>query len=212
MMNQLLCCLLCNQETPKLYAMKKIELMHLPFHVNALEPHIGKSTLEFHYGKHHNAYVEKLNKLIEGSNFEKMTLDEIVKNSDGVIFNNAAQVWNHNFYWNCLSPENKKGPMGSLKIAIEKEYGNFENFKSRFNAAAMELFGSGWVWLVKNEEGKLEIIKTANAGNPICEDKIPLLVCDVWEHAYYLDRQNRRAEYLEHFWELANWENISERY
>lgn len=192
--------------------MKKLELMQLPYSMEALEPHIGRLTMEFHYGKHHRAYVDNLNRLIQGTKFENMCLEDIIKDSDGSIFNNAAQVWNHDFYWNCLNPENEKMPIGSLHIALEKKYGGIEEFKKQFNLAAMELFGSGWVWLIKNKEGKLEIVKTSNAGNPICEEKHPLLVCDVWEHAYYLDKQNKRADYLEDFWKLVDWQKVSARY
>ncbi len=192
--------------------MKKFELAKLPYNLEALEPHIGVSTMEFHYGKHHKAYVDNLNKLIEGTEFEAMCLDEIVKKSSGAIFNNAAQVWNHDFYWNCLCPKAESSPCGCLKLAIEKKFGGLEEFKQEFTKAALGLFGSGWCWLVKDSEGRLEIIQTSNAANPICEGKIPLLVCDVWEHAYYLDRQNRRADYLEEFWKIVDWKKVSSRY
>ncbi len=199
-------------ETLKHNTMKTIEFMQLPYPMEALEPHIGKLTMEFHYGKHHKAYFDNLHRLIKGTEFENMTLEEIITKSNGAIFNNAAQVWNHNFYWNCLNPKSEKRPCGNLHSAIEKKFGNFEEFKRIFNLAAMELFGSGWVWLVKNSNEKLEILQTANAGNPICQDKTPLLVCDVWEHAYYLDKQNKRADYLEEFWKIVDWQKVSARY
>ncbi len=192
--------------------MKKFELAALPYGLEDLQPHIGKSTMECHYGKHHQTYVDNLNKLIAGTEFETMSLDEIVKKSSGGIFNNAAQVWNHNFYWNCLSPKAEKQPCGALHLAIEDKFGGLEEFKKQFNLAALSLFGSGWVWLVKDKMGKLEIVQTKNADNPICEGKTPLLVCDVWEHAYYLDKQNRRADYMESYWQLVDWKAVSERY
>lgn len=192
--------------------MKKFELAALPYGLEDLEPHIGRLTMEFHYGKHHQGYVDNLNKLIAGTEFETMSLDEIVKKSSGSIFNNAAQVWNHNFYWNCLSPKSEKQPCGTLHLALGKKFGGFEEFKKQFNLAALSLFGSGWVWLVKDEMGKLEIMQTKNADNPICDRKTPLLVCDVWEHAYYLDKQNRRADYMEEFWQIVDWKAVSEKY
>lgn len=192
--------------------MKRMELTQLPYSMDALEPHIGRSTMEFHHGKHHRAYIDNLNKLIAGTKFETMSPEEIVKTSDGSIYNNAAQAWNHDFYWNCLSPEGAKEPSGCLVHAMDKKFGGFEEFKRQFTLAALGLFGSGWVWLVKDESGKLEIIPTPNAGNPIRENKIPLLVCDVWEHAYYLDKQNRRADYVESFWKVVDWKKVSQRY
>lgn len=192
--------------------MKKFEPTKLPYKMEDLAPHIGKSTMEYHYGKHHKAYADNLNKLMVGTEFEEMCLDDIVKKSKGAIFNNAAQVWNHDFYWNCLSPNPQSQPCGCLHLAIEKKFGGFEQFKQEFTKAALGLFGSGWCWLVKDSEGKLEIIQSSNAANPICENKIPLLVCDVWEHAYYLDRQNRRADYLEAFWNIVDWKTVSKRY
>jgi Fe-Mn family superoxide dismutase len=199
-------------ETLKYNTMKRIDFMQLPYPLEALEPHIVKLTIEFHYGKHHRTYFDNLHRLIIGTEFESMSLEEIVKKSNGAIFNNAAQVWNHNFYWNCMSPQNKNLPSDKLHSAIEKKFGSLEELKRLFKLAAMELFGSGWVWLVKNPNGELEIIQTSNAGNPICQDKTPLLVCDVWEHAYYLDKQNKRADYLEDFWELVDWQKVSARY
>ncbi len=192
--------------------MERVELLELPYAPQALEPHISRTTIEFHYGKHHRTYVDNLNKLIAGTEFETMTLDEIVKHSEGGVFNNAAQVWNHNFYWNSLSGERNDCPFGCLVHAIDKDFGGFDKFKEQFTLAALGLFGSGWVWLVKDEKGKLAITPAQNAANPLTEGKTPLLVCDVWEHAYYLDRQNRRAEYLDNFWQVVDWKKVSQRY
>ena len=192
--------------------MSKFTLPVFPFAQDALEPHISKTTIEFHYGKHHQTYVDNLNKLIVGTEFENSNLEEIVMKSSGGIFNNAAQVWNHTFYWNCLSPKSPLKPEGKLLEAIEKEFGSFDQFKEKFTNAAVTLFGSGWAWLVKTPEGKLEIIQTSNAENPIRQEKTPLLVCDVWEHAYYIDKQNRRPAYLESFWNLVDWKKVEDRY
>lgn len=192
--------------------MKKIELPKLMYSLDALEPYISKRTIEFHYLKHHQTYVDKLNALIENTEFEGKDLEYIIKNSKGAIFNNAAQVWNHTFYWESFSEKPSHQPSGELEAQIVKQYGNIENFKQEFTTQALNLFGSGWVWLVKNEENKLEILALPNAENPICQNKTPLLVCDVWEHAYYLDKQNRRADYLKDFWPLVDWEKITERF
>ncbi len=192
--------------------MKRFELTKLPYNLEDLEPCISKMTMEYHYGKHHKAYVDNLNRLIEGTEFEQMSLEDIVRKSKGAVFNNAAQVWNHDFYWNCLCPKSDSKPCGCLLIAIEKTYGSIETFKQEFSKTALGVFGSGWCWLVKDSQGKLEIIPTSNAANPICEGKTPLLVCDVWEHAYYLDKQNRRADYLDSFWNLVDWKSVSKRY
>ncbi len=192
--------------------MLKFTLPAFPFAQDALEPHISKTTIEFHYGKHHQTYVDNLNKLIIGTEFENSTLEEIVLKSSGGIFNNAAQVWNHTFYWNCLTPKSNLKPEGKLLDAIEKEFGSYEEFKEKFTNSAVTLFGSGWAWLVKNKEGKLEIVQTSNAENPMRQDKTPLLVCDVWEHAYYIDKQNRRPAYLESFWNLVDWKKVEERF
>ncbi len=183
----------------------------LPFALDALEPYISKQTLEFHYGKHHQGYVDKLNGLLPGSGFENASLEEIIKTAEGGIFNNGAQVWNHTFYWNCLSPDSDNKPEGKLLESINDSFGSFEEFKEKFSNAAATLFGSGWAWLVKNEEGKLEIIQESNAGNPLREGKTPLLTCDVWEHAYYLDKQNKRPAYIEDFWKLADWKAVENR-
>ena len=188
------------------------ELPELPFAMDALEPHISAKTLEFHYGKHHKAYVDKVNGLIEGTKFENANLEDIIRDAEGGIFNNGAQVWNHTFYWNCLSPEAKPEPNGELMESINRDFGSFAEFKEKFSNAAATLFGSGWAWLVENESGKLEIIQESNAGNPLRNGYKPLLTCDVWEHAYYLDKQNRRPDYVKDWWKLVDWEKVSERY
>lgn len=191
--------------------MNRHQLPELPYRKDALQPHISAETLDYHYGKHHASYVEKLNGLIEGTEFESATLEEIVRNGSGNIFNNAAQVWNHNFYWQCLSPEGGGEPQGELARAIEKEFTTFSEFVDRFNAAAKGNFGSGWTWLTKDGDGNLEIANTDDAGNPMTDGRHPLLTCDVWEHAYYLDYRNRRDEYLAAFWKLVNWDFVSRK-
>lgn len=188
------------------------ELPQLPFEPTALEPVISAKTLEFHYGKHHQAYVNNLNNLIKGTEFENATLEEIILKSSGGIFNNAAQVWNHTFYWNCLSPKGGGQPTGRLLEALEKEFGSYQAFEEKFSQAALTLFGSGWAWLVLKQDGKLEIIQESNAGNPMKNGHVPLLTLDVWEHAYYLDYQNRRPDYIASFWKLVNWQAVSDRY
>ena len=175
-----------------------------PFAKEAEAPVILAETLDYHYGKHHQAYVNNLNKLIVGTEFEDMPLEDIIRKSSGGIFNNAAQVFNHTFYWHCLAPEAGGEPTGKLAEAIDQAFGSFESFKEKFSATAATTFGSGWAWLVKNDEGKLEIISTSNAGTPLTEGKKPLLTCDVWEHAYYIDYRNARPSYIEKFWELVN--------
>ena len=182
------------------------KLPQLPYPNEALAPHISVETIEYHYGKHHKAYVDNLNRLIPGTEFEKLSLEEIIKKSSGGIFNNAAQIWNHTFYWNCLSPKGGKEPSGKLAAAIIKDFGSFAKFKEQFTNAAVTLFGSGWAWLVKNPDGRLAIEATSNAGNPLKESKKALLTCDVWEHAYYIDYRNARAKYVEAFWNLVNWD------
>jgi Fe-Mn family superoxide dismutase len=189
--------------------MTQHELPELPYAKNALEPHISEETLEYHYGKHHATYVNKLNTLIAGTEFESMSLEDIIKKASGGIFNNAAQVWNHTFYWNCLSPNGGGKPEGELATAIEKAFNSFDEFKKQFTESAIGNFGSGWTWLVKNADGQLEIVNTGNAGNPMTDGKQPLLTCDVWEHAYYIDYRNARPSYLDAFWNLANWEFVS---
>lgn len=181
--------------------------------MGALEPHISKTTLEFHYGKHHAGYVTNLNKLIAGTPFENKTLEEIVRGSQGGMFNNAAQVWNHTFYWSCMTPNPKKdAPTGKLMDAIVRDFGSFEAFKEKFINACVTLFGSGWAWLVADKDGKLEIVQTSNAATPLTTDKKALLVCDVWEHAYYIDRQNARAAYVNEFWSLINWDFVESNF
>ncbi|SMY16879.1 MULTISPECIES: superoxide dismutase [Fe] [Photobacterium] len=185
------------------------ELPALPYAINALEPHISQETLEYHYGKHHNTYVVKLNGLVEGTDLAEKSLEEIVQTSTGGIFNNAAQVWNHTFYWHCLSPNGGGEPTGELADAIVKAFGSFAEFKAKFTDSAINNFGSGWTWLVKTEDGALEIINTSNAGCPIAEEGLkmtPLLTVDVWEHAYYIDYRNVRPDYMAAFWSLVNWD------
>lgn len=185
------------------------KLPDLPYKMDALEPAISKETLEYHYGKHHQAYVTNLNKLIIGTKFEDLPLEEIIMKSDGGIFNNAAQVYNHTFYWNCLAPNAGGEPEGKISEEITKAFGSFAIFKEKFSQTAATTFGSGWAWLVKDKDGKLEIISTSNAGNPMTEGKKPLLTCDVWEHAYYIDYRNARPTYIEKFWSLVNWEFVN---
>ena len=183
-----------------------ISLPELPYAKDALAPHISPETIDFHYGKHHNAYVTNLNKMIEGSKFAEMSLEEIIKNSEGGMFNNAAQVYNHTFYWNCLSPKGGNEPTGALGDAITKSFGSFAEFKEKFTTAAKTQFGSGWAWLVQNADGSLEVTQTANAGCPLTTGQTPILTCDVWEHAYYIDYRNARPNYIETFWKLVNWD------
>lgn len=181
-------------------------LPELPYSKEALEPHISQETLEYHYGKHHQTYVTNLNKLIEGTEFEQMSLEDIIKKSKEGVFNNAAQVWNHTFYWHCLSPKGGNEPTGALGEAIKKHFGSFEQFKEQFTQTAITTFGSGWAWLVQDSAGDLKIISTSNAGTPMTEGLTALLTCDVWEHAYYIDYRNARPKYVEAFWSLVNWE------
>lgn len=182
------------------------KLPELPYKKDALAPNISQETLEYHYGKHHNAYVTNLNKLIKGTEFENMSLDDIVKKATGGIFNNAAQHWNHSFYWNCLKPNSGGEPKGMMADHINKSFGSFVTFKEKFTTSATTLFGSGWTWLVKNSDGTLTIENTSNADNPLKNGKKALLTCDVWEHAYYIDYRNMRASYIEAFWKLVNWD------
>jgi Fe-Mn family superoxide dismutase len=180
--------------------------------MDALEPYISKLTLEYHFGKHHKAYVDNLNKLVPGTPFEKASLEEIIRKAEGGIFNNGAQVWNHTFYWNCMSPDGGGEPEGKLADAINEFFGSFGKFKEEFSKAAATLFGSGWAWLVEDAYGNLEIVQTSNAGCPLREGLTPLLTCDVWEHAYYLDRQNARPKYIEEFWNLVDWKAVAGRF
>jgi Fe-Mn family superoxide dismutase len=187
-------------------------LPELPYAKEALAPKISAETLEYHYGKHHRAYVDNLNKMIPGTEFEKMSLEDIVRKASGGTFNNAAQVWNHTFYWNSLSPKGGGEPQGAIASAIAKNFGSFAQFKEKFNNAAVTLFGSGWAWLVKNPDSSLAIEAVSNAGNPLRDRKTPLLTCDVWEHAYYIDYRNARAKYVESFWTLVNWDFVSQNF
>ncbi|MCD6055328.1 MAG: superoxide dismutase [Gammaproteobacteria bacterium] len=180
----------------------------LPYNLDALAPHISRETLEYHYGKHHQAYVTKLNELIKGGEFEKSSLEEIVQHATGGIFNNGAQVWNHTFYWHCLSPNGGGKPTGELAQQIEKSFESFDLFKEKFTQTAITTFGSGWAWLV-NKGGKLEITSTSNADTPLKQKQQALLTCDVWEHAYYIDYRNARPKYLEAFWQLVNWDFVA---
>lgn len=182
------------------------ELPPLPYAKDALAPTISQETIEYHYGKHHNSYVVNLNKLVEGKEYASMSLEEIIKKSSGGVFNNAAQIWNHTFYWNSMSPNGGGEPSGDLAQAIDSAFGSFEEFKTAFNQSAATNFGSGWTWLCKNSQGKLEIINTSNAGCPITDGHTPLFTVDVWEHAYYIDYRNARPEYLNSFWKLINWD------
>ncbi len=188
------------------------ELPPLPYAKDALAPHISEETLEYHYGKHHQTYVTNLNNLVPGTEFEGKSLEDIIKTSSGGIFNNAAQVWNHTFYWNSLSPNGGGEPTGELANAINRTFGSFEEFKEAFTKCAVTTFGSGWAWLVKNPNGALELVSTSNAGCPLTEGQTPLLTCDVWEHAYYIDYRNARPKYLEAFWNLVNWDFAAKNY
>lgn len=188
------------------------ELPALPYANDALEPHISKETIEYHYGKHHNTYVVNLNKLVEGSDLAGKSLEEIIKSSTGGVFNNAAQVWNHTFYWNCLSPNGGGAATGAIADAINTAFGSFEAFKEEFTKSATGNFGSGWTWLVKKADGSVAIHNTSNAGCPLTEGVTPLLTVDVWEHAYYIDYRNARPNYLSHFWELVNWDFVNKNF
>ncbi|SEA29934.1 superoxide dismutase [Fe] [Microbulbifer marinus] len=189
------------------------ELPDLPYAKNALEPHISEETLEYHYGKHHKTYVDKLNGLLEGTPDADKSLEEVVKSSSGGVFNNAAQIWNHTFYWNCLSPNGGGEPSGAVAEAINKAFGSFDKFKEEFTTSAVNNFGSGWTWLVKKSDGSVAIVNTSNAGTPLTEaDQTPLLTCDVWEHAYYIDYRNLRPKYMEAFWALVNWDFVNQNF
>ncbi len=187
------------------------ELPPLPYAEDALEPYITKETIQYHYGKHHQGYVNKVNKLSEGTEFENGALEEIIKNADGGLFNNGAQVWNHTFYWNCMKPNGGGEPSGELAQAIDENFGSFDKFKDEFSNAAATLFGSGWAWLVKTSTGKLKVVQKANAGNPLRDGDTPLLVIDVWEHAYYLKVKNQRPAYIEDFFQLIDWDKVASR-
>jgi Fe-Mn family superoxide dismutase len=188
------------------------ELPALPYEKNALEPHISAETLEYHYGKHHQTYVTNLNNLTKGTEFENMALEDVIRKSSGGVFNNSAQVWNHSFYWNCLSPNGGGEPTGALADAINAAFGSFAEFKEKMSTSAATNFGSGWTWLVKNADGSVAIVNTSNAGTPLTTDQKPLLTVDVWEHAYYIDYRNARPKYLEAFWNLVNWEFVARNF
>ncbi len=188
------------------------QLPELPYSLDALEPHISKETLSYHHGKHHAGYVKKLNTAVENSEFSNKTLEQIIATAQGNIFNNAAQIWNHSFYWQCLSPDSTVDLASEISQAIVRDFGSLEDFKKSFTDAATSLFGSGWTWLVLNQKGELEIVKTENADTPIRHGQVPLLTCDVWEHAYYLDYKNARPDYLQAFWKLVNWKFVNQQY
>jgi Fe-Mn family superoxide dismutase len=188
------------------------ELPELPYAADALEPVISAETIDYHYGKHHQAYVTNLNKLVAGTEFDGATLEDIIRTADGAIFNNGAQVWNHTFYWNGLSPDGGGQPSGALAEAIDAAFGSFEAFKEAFVTSAVGNFGSGWTWLVKNDDGSVEIVNTSNAANPMTDGKTPLLTIDVWEHAYYIDYRNARPKYLDEIWKLVNWGFVAANY
>ena len=190
----------------------QFELPPLPYDIAALEPHISEQTLRYHHGKHLAAYVKRLNELIIGTRFEGMPLEEIVCQSDGTLFNNAAQAWNHKFYFDQFSPKPTTQPSGALKEAIDEHYGGIEQLKESLNSEALALFGSGWVWLAADDDGNLSIVSTANAGTPLTEGLHPLLAIDVWEHAYYIDHRNARAGGIKSFWAVLDWDIISQRY
>ena len=186
------------------------ELPQLPYAKDALGPHISQETLEYHYGKHHNTYVTKLNGLVEGKPEAEKSLEEIIKTSSGGLFNNAAQIWNHTFYWHCLSPNGGGEPTGAAADAINKAFGSFDAFKKEFNEKAAGNFGSGWTWLVKKTDGSVAIVNTDDAGTPLTTADKPVLTVDVWEHAYYIDYRNSRPDYLAAFWNLVNWDFVNE--
>jgi Fe-Mn family superoxide dismutase len=188
-----------------------IELPPLPWSRDALAPHVSAETIDYHYGKHHKAYVDKLNGMIEGTEFADKPLEDIVKSSSGGMFNNAAQAWNHTFYWNCLSPSGGGEPSGRLADGIKKAFGDFATFKEQFTETAVGTFGSGWAWLVQRGDGSLGLASTSNAATPLTGNDRPLLTCDVWEHAYYIDYRNARPKYIEAFWNLANWDFVADQ-
>jgi Fe-Mn family superoxide dismutase len=184
----------------------------LPYEMDALQPHISKETLEFHYGKHHQAYVTNLNNLIKGTEFENASLEDIIKTSSGGVFNNSAQVWNHTFFWNCMKPNGGGAPTGAVADAINAKYGSFDKFKEEFTKSCVTNFGSGWTWLVKKADGSVDIVNTSNAGTPLTGADTPLLTCDVWEHAYYIDYRNARPKFVEAFWNLVNWDFVAKNF
>lgn len=185
----------------------KFELPELPFPKDSLKGIISEETFDYHHGKHHAAYVNKLNNLIEGTKYDSMELESIIKDSEGGVFNNAAQTWNHTFFWNCMSPDGGGKPTGKLLDEINSAFGSFDDFKEKFSNAAATLFGSGWAWLAKGPDGKLEILQLSNAGTPLTMNKKPILTIDVWEHAYYIDYRNARPQFIEKFWDIVNWDH-----
>jgi Fe-Mn family superoxide dismutase len=187
------------------------QLPSLPYAADALEPVISARTIEFHYGKHHQAYVTKLNGLIPGTAFENSSLEQIILKAEGGIFNNGAQVWNHTFYWESFSAKRGTSPSGKLLEMLNRDFGSFDAFITKFNEAAVNQFGSGWAWLVQKTDGSLFIVSTGNAANPMRDGLKPILTCDVWEHAYYLDFQNRRPDYVNAFWQLVDWDIVAKR-
>lgn len=188
------------------------ELPKLPYKHDALVPFISAETIEFHYGKHHQTYVNNLNGLVPGTEFENSDLESMIKKAEGAIFNNAAQAWNHTFYFESFSKDGRKVPAGSLADEINRTFGSFESFKELFAKSAVTLFGSGWAWLTAKDDGTLQIVQESNAGNPLKRGLKPILTCDVWEHAYYIDYRNRRPDYVKSFWEIIDWDIISSRY
>lgn len=188
------------------------ELKKLPYKLDALVPFISEETLEYHYGKHHQTYVNNLNGLVPGTEFENADLETIVRKAEGGIYNNGAQVWNHTFYFESFSKNGRKLPSGILADAINNSFGSFESFREQFDKAAATLFGAGWAWLAKKEDGTLQIVQESNAGNPLRKGLKPIITCDVWEHAYYIDYRNKRPEYVKNFWEILDWEIAASRY
>lgn len=188
------------------------ELPKLPYALDALSPNIEKQTLEFHYGKHHQKYVDNVNSLVKGTKFVNASLEDIIRKADGGIYNNGAQVWNHTFYFHTFAPTGAEEPTGDFFEAIRTSFGSFSEMKEKFSSAASTLFGSGWTWLVKKNNGSLDIVQESNAGNPLRSGLAPILTCDVWEHAYYLDYQNRRPDYIKAFWNIIDWDVVSQRY
>jgi superoxide dismutase, Fe-Mn family len=182
----------------------------LPYAKDALQPYISAETLEYHYGKHHQAYVTNLNNLIKGTEFENLSLEEIIKKSSGGVFNNSAQVWNHTFFWNCMAPNAGGAPTGKVADAINAKWGSFDSFKEAFSKSAVGNFGSGWTWLVQKADGSVDIVNTSNAQTPLTTTDKPLMTCDVWEHAYYIDYRNARPKFVEAFWNLVNWNFVSQ--
>lgn len=188
------------------------KLPPLPYPMDGLQPHISQETLEYHYGKHHQAYVTNLNNQIKGTEFENASLEDIVKKSSGGIFNNAAQVWNHTFFWQCMTPKGGGAPSGALADAINKKWGSYDSFREAFTKNCVGNFGSGWTWLVKRIDGTLDIVNTSNAATPLTGSDKPLLTCDVWEHAYYIDYRNARAKFVDAFWQVVNWDFVAQNY